>query len=193
MSQEEREFRLWETFRYYDTYNSRFTAEECAAIVALHQCNRLVESKISTAEGRTVRDSDIFWIPRAQGTDWIFARLWETITHYNLTYGFELADQMGQVQLTRYRPGQHYEWHMDLGSQGPSLRKITAVVELTPKGSIEGGGIEVFYGQSVENKIDLNAGDIVLFPSFVMHRAAMVTSGTRWSLVSWLNGTQPLR
>ena len=194
MSQKEPEyFRLWETFRYFDVYKSRFTAEECDAVVGLHRCTRLVPSKISTADGRAVRDSDIFWIPRTDGTDWIFDRLWNTVSAYNSGYGFELADQMGQAQLTRYRPGQHYEWHMDLGSHGPSLRKITAVVELTPRGSIEGGGIEIFHGQSVENKVDLNAGDVIVFPSFVMHRASMVTSGSRWSLVFWLNGMRPLR
>ncbi len=74
-----------------------------------------------------------------------------------------------------------------------SLRKITAVVELTSNNSVGGGGIEVFYGQSAINKVALEIGDIVLFPSFVMHRALMVERGTRWSLVFWLNGTRPLQ
>jgi predicted 2-oxoglutarate/Fe(II)-dependent dioxygenase YbiX len=74
-----------------------------------------------------------------------------------------------------------------------SLRKITAVVELTSNQARRGGGIEVFYGQSAENKVHLDVGDIVLFPSFVMHRALAVECGTRWSLVFWLNGTRPLQ
>jgi PKHD-type hydroxylase len=185
--------RLWETYRYFEIHKNRFAANECTKIIDLHQHNPLVRGKISTVEGRTVRDSDIFWVPRAENTDWIFNRLSATVSQYNATYGFELADEMGQAQLTRYQPGQHYEWHMDLGSGRPSLRKITAVVELTSQESRKGGGIEVFYGQSVENTVDLNIGDIVLFPSFVMHRASMVERGTRWSLVLWLNGTSPFR
>jgi PKHD-type hydroxylase len=194
MSQNEAEnCRSWKAFSYSDVYEGCFTVEECANIIALHRTNRMVQGKILNAEGHALRDSDIFWISRTAGTDWIFRRLWEAVGNYNLTYNFELADQMGQAQLTRYRPGQHYEWHMDLGSDGPSLRKVTAVVELTSQGSITGGGIEVFYGQPVGNKVDLDAGDVLLFPSFVMHRALPVTSGTRWSLVFWLNGTRPLR
>jgi predicted 2-oxoglutarate/Fe(II)-dependent dioxygenase YbiX len=73
------------------------------------------------------------------------------------------------------------------------LRKITAVVELAPKGLMKGGGLEIFYGESIENKVDLDVGDVVVFPSFVMHRASLIESGTRWSLVLWLNGTRPLR
>jgi predicted 2-oxoglutarate/Fe(II)-dependent dioxygenase YbiX len=183
----------WETYRYFAIHRNRFVGDECAAIIDLYRNNQLVRGKISTAEGRTVRDSDIFWIPRAEDTDWIFTRLQDTVSQYNAAYGFDLADEMGQAQLTRYRPGQHYEWHMDLGAGRPSLRKITAVVELTSRASRQGGGIEIFYGQSVENRLDLDIGDVVLFPSFVMHRASVVESGTRWSLVLWLNGTRPFR
>jgi PKHD-type hydroxylase len=185
--------RYWETYGYFATQRNQFAADECARIIELHQNSQLVRGVMSTVEGRSLRDSDIFWIPRAADTDWIFSRLWDTVSQYNATYGFELAEDMGQAQLTRYRPGQHYEWHMDLGAGQPSLRKITAVVELTSRTSKEGGGIEIFYGQSIENRLDLDIGDIVLFPSFVMHRALMVESGTRWSLVFWLNGIRPFR
>ena len=82
---------------------------------------------------------------------------------------------------------------MDLGSRQLSLRKLTAVVELASKDLMKGGGLEIFYGESVENKVALDIGDVVVFPSFVMHRASMVESGTRWSLVLWLNGTSPLK
>jgi PKHD-type hydroxylase len=184
---------LWNTYHYFQTYKARFTDSECKEIIDLHTRSHLVHGKILGTGNQTLRDSDIFWIPRTTDTDWLFSRLSDLVSLYNQRYGFELADDMGQAQLTRYRPGQHYEWHMDLGSGQPSLRKVTAVVELTCKQSIQGGGIEIFYGQSVGNKVDLDAGDVVLFPSFVMHRAVMVENGCRWSLVLWLNGTRPLR
>jgi predicted 2-oxoglutarate/Fe(II)-dependent dioxygenase YbiX len=188
-----KEPRSWETYQYFAIHRDRFAGDECTRIIDLHQNNQLVRGVMSTGDGRSLRDSDIFWLPRAADTEWIFSRLWDTVSQYNATYAFELADEMGQAQLTRYRPGQHYEWHMDLGAGRPSLRKITAVVELTPSASRQGGGIEIFYGRSIENRLDLDIGDVILFPSFVMHRASMVDSGTRWSLVFWLNGTRPFR
>jgi PKHD-type hydroxylase len=184
---------LWETYSYFELYKSRFDSKECAEIISLHRTKHLVPGRIPGNQGLTFRDSDLFWIPRLTNTEWIFYRVWDVVSLYNLKYGFELAEDMEQAQLTRYNIGQHYDWHMDLGSQQLSLRKITAVVELTSNESVTGGGLEVFYGQSVENKLDLDIGDIVVFPSFVMHRAATVDSGTRWSLVFWLNGTRPLR
>jgi len=98
---------------------------------------------------------------------------------------------MGQLQLTRYAAGQLYGWHMDLGSGAMSLRKISVVVELAG-GGYNGGGIEVFYGEGSGNRIALGQGDALLFPSFIMHRALPVQSGTRWTLVSWLTGPEPL-
>jgi predicted 2-oxoglutarate/Fe(II)-dependent dioxygenase YbiX len=68
-----------------------------------------------------------------------------------------------------------------------------AVVELATKGLTKGGGLKIFYGETLENKVDFEIGDFVVFPSFVVHRASLVESGTRWSLVLWLNGTKLLR
>src|SRR3954454_22300844 len=78
----------WETYRYFAIHRNRFVGDECAAIIDLYRNNQLVRGKISTAEGRTVRDSDIFWIPRAEDTDWIFSRLQDTVSQYNAAYGF---------------------------------------------------------------------------------------------------------
>jgi hypothetical protein len=136
--------RLWNSYQYFQTYKARFSASECQEIIGLHERAGLVRGKMLGAEGQTLRDSDIFWIPRNADTDWLFNRLWDIASLYNSQYGFELTNEMGQAQLTRYQPSQHYEWHMDLGSGQPSLRKITAVIELTSKQSIKGGGIEIF-------------------------------------------------
>ena len=60
-------------------------------------------------------------------------------------------------------------------------------------GQYQGGGTEVFYGEGRENRIALDQGDALIFPSFIMHRALPVLSGTRWTLVSWLTGPAPLK
>jgi len=125
-------------------------------------------------------------------TDWIFARIWEVASLYNSRYGFELFEEMGRLQLTRYAKDQLYNWHMDLGAGAMSLRKISVVVELAA-GGYDGGGIEVFYGERTANRIALGQGDALIFPSFIMHRALPVRSGTRWTVVSWLTGRAPMQ
>jgi hypothetical protein len=184
---------LWNEYNYCDLYKKQFTASECESIIDLHRRHGIVSSKMSSATGLTLRNSDLFWIPHVACTDWIFRRVWGIVTLYNSKYGVNLSEDMRQSQLTRYMPGQHYDWHMDLGPGQMSSRKITAVVQLTPQEPINGAGLEVFYSEAINNRINLDTGDVVMFPSFIMHRASVVQSGARWSLVFWLNGTSPLR
>jgi PKHD-type hydroxylase len=171
---------VWEAFNYCETFRNRFSTEECDRVIGLHHWQSVVHSLMSN------RDSHLFWIPRTVETTWVFARVWDVVMSYNSRYGFELSEQMGQLQLTRYDKGQSYDWHMDLGPGAMSLRKVSVVIELTADG-YEGGGIEVFYG-AASGRVALDQGDALVFPSFIMHRALPVTSGTRWSLVSWLTG-----
>ena len=176
---------MWGSFSYCEVFARRFSASECENIIDVHNHKVAMRSKIPG------RDSDLFWVPRTPETNWIFERIWQLATLYNGRYGFELSEQMGQLQLTRYAKDQLYNWHMDLGPGAMSLRKISIVVELAA-GGYNGGGIEIFYGEATNNRIALAQGDALIFPSFVMHRALPVQSGTRWTLVSWLTGTKHL-
>jgi PKHD-type hydroxylase len=183
---------MWEAFHYCETFAGQFNAEECERVIALHQGTGALQSRMPHGEGAFIRNSDLFWLPRTAQTEWIFARIWDLATLYNSRYRFELLGEMGQLQLTRYARDQLYNWHMDLGEGPMSLRKISVVIELAA-GGYDGGGIEVFYGEGTGNRIALGQGDALVFPSFIMHRALPVQSGTRWTLVSWLTGRESLQ
>ena len=162
-------------------------------IVSLHDGYSMVASKINYQSGGTIRDCNLFWLPRNHQTEWIFSRLWEVAKRFNEEYHFELSPEMGVAQLTRYTPGQQYNWHMDLGPKQASLRKISIVLQLSSNKDMQGGGTEIFYGDSIDNRLSADIGDVVVFPSFIMHRAATITSSVRWSLVIWLTGPRPFR
>jgi hypothetical protein len=183
---------MWEAFHYCEVFGGRFKAEECERVIGLYQGTGALRSRVPWGDSGFIRDSDLFWVPRRAETEWIFERLWEVATLYNSRYGFELSGEMGQLQLTRYAKDQLYNWHMDLGAGAMSLRKLSLVVELAA-GGYDGGGIEVFYGTGTSSRIALGQGDVLIFPSFIMHRALPVQSGTRWSLVWWLTGLKPLK
>ncbi len=184
--------RRWHQYGYYEIYRSQFSEEECRHIVSLHDRYDRVASKLGQSD-HPIRDCNLFWIPRNDRTEWLFDRLWQLGKHFNEDYGFEIAADMGMAQLTRYSPGQQYDWHMDLGPKEASLRKISMVVQLSSQEDISGGGTEIFYGDALDNQVHARIGDVVVFPSFVMHRASVVNSGVRWSLVVWLMGLQPFR
>ncbi len=182
---------MWEAFSYCEVFAGRFSAEECERIIALYQETGAHQSRMPRGDSSLIRDSDLFWVPRTTETAWIFERIWGVATLYNSRYRFGLSDEMGQLQLTRCAAGQLYDWHMDLGGGAMSLRKISIVVELAADG-YDGGGTEIFYGEGTNNRIALGQGDALVFPSFIIHRALPVQSGSRWTLVSWLIGLEPL-
>jgi PKHD-type hydroxylase len=184
---------VWDAFHYCEIFAGRFSATECERVIALHQGQAALRSLMPGGNAGSIRDSDLFWIPRTVQTQWMFDRVCEVASQYNARYGFGLCEGMGQLQLTRYSKDQLYNWHMDLGAGAMSLRKVTVVVELAAAGEYDGGGTEIFYGEGSNNRIALSQGDALIFPSFIMHRALPVERGARWTLVSWLTGPEPLK
>ena len=69
-----------------------------------------------------------------------------------------------------------------------SVRKLSMSCLLTDPSEFEGGNLQV---QTSDTPYDvkLEKGDIVIFPSYVLHRVSPVTKGVRHSLVAWANGS----
>jgi PKHD-type hydroxylase len=56
----------------------------------------------------------------------------------------------------------------------------------TPEVDFEGGDFSTF--MSKEINVPLKRGEILIFPSFIVHRVKPVTRGIRKSLVIWVTG-----
>ena len=100
---------------------------------------------------------------------------------------YELED----IVVLRYEDTDKYDWHLDIGDCSTSLRKITAIIQLSDEKDYEGGEFEF----SMSNdKGDDNCygsrkkGSLILFPSYLGHRVRPVSSGVRYSIVTWILG-----
>ena len=115
-------------------------------------------------------------------------------------------DYSESCQITKYGVGQYYGWHCDswdgpyekpddLNSHG-KIRKLSVTISLTEPNEYEGGNLEFDMRNQKDWEQDKTKairicneirprGSIVVFPSFVWHRVAPVTKGTRYSLVIW--------
>lgn len=94
------------------------------------------------------------------------------------------------IQFAEYKTNQHYNWHMDtfLLSGQPSDRKITVVCMLSDPSEYVGGCLQLkdLNGEIVAP--ELKKGDVIVFPSFLLHRVTPVGAGTRNTAVMWLHG-----
>lgn len=138
-----------------------------------------------------IRKAKVCSLYRRGGFGWVYARLWKAVQQANRDYfGFDVQGYDRGIQLIRYDGGgeDHYDWHMDLGKSNPR-RKISVVMQLSPEEDYEGGDLLLMYGHKTR-KGSRARGDLITFPSFVMHRVTPVTVGTRLSLVAWFVGPE---
>lgn len=112
-------------------------------------------------------------------------------------------DKMMKFQYIIYDKDSHFEWHPDgpfsfnLGEgfelpEDVTYRKLTLVMMLTPHEEYQGGEFQLFEPQThpanALMSFKMDAGEAILFPSFMMHKVAPVQSGQRRTLVAWFCG-----
>ena len=115
------------------------------------------------------------------------------ISANNDYFNYDLNHFDSGIQATKYEIGQNYGWHVDAGEgdgiNGKPLRKLSMSLVLNTE--FEGGELEIFDSSKHEVlTFNIDPGTVVIFPSWISHRVQPVTSGTRYSLVAWMNGPE---
>lgn len=147
-----------------------------------------------------VRSSDVKWITE----QWVYDLIWPYMQTANDLAGWKFDIKSAESgQVTRYKPRGFYSWHRDGKSDHLSkydmpknkfkhdyVRKLSMTVLLNE--DYQGGDFQ--FACSNKGKVNIEtptfnkAGSIIVFPSFMEHRVAPVTKGTRYSLVTWFLG-----
>ena len=169
------------------TIPALFSSDECTRIIALAQQQRGLAGTVDARADSNdpIRNSIVRFLYPDTGNEWFFARLDQAVSGLNAAYAFELQGFFEGVQVASYREGGHYGWHMDIGPDAFSTRKLSLSVQLSPEADYDGGELEFLVGEEVASRAQ---GTLIAFPSFLVHRVRPVTRGTRWSLVSWVAG-----
>lgn len=99
------------------------------------------------------------------------------------------------IQYLKYDEQDHFAWHNDMmvsDEEKPKTRKLSMTLMLSQVGEDYTGGTFEFQslraGNPAYKEIDLNYGDILVFPSTMEHRIQPITSGSRKCLVAWAWG-----
>lgn len=162
-----------------------FTSDECRRIIEIGEARPKVDGRIEE-QREAYRVSQIAWIEPHPDTHWLYHKLAVLFNKVNASFGFELLGLIDSPQYTVYGAGQHFDWHIDVGPGGASVRKLSITVLLTDGAEYEGGDLE-FLGV-IEQERPRTVGTAIIFPSFLAHRVTPVESGIRRSLVAWACG-----
>lgn len=135
------------------------------------------------------RSSKTSLIARTPMSEWLFKRVWERSKLVNLRYKFQLDCLEEPLQIIRYEASEQVDWHIDCGglASNGGRRKLSMSVQLSETTSYFGGDLE-FMGKEL-HPFARERGSMVCFPSFLSHRVTAVTSGVRYSLVAFVEGT----
>lgn len=177
------------------TQSKVFSKDECEEIIRLADDIGWQEATYATEQkntksykGNPIRDSKTVFIFPAENTFWLFEKMSKVIIDANqANFGFNLSGFVEGFQITKYEaPTGHYDFHIDKYDNG-IIRKISAIVSLSPKEDYEGGEF-VIKTSAEELHCVGNQGSIVIIPSYILHKVNPVTKGTRYSLVAWTSG-----
>jgi len=161
------------------------TTEECRAVIEHGERLQRMDGRVELGPEQ-YRVSHIAWIEPREETHWLFHRLGVLFAETNRHYGFDLVGFIEALQYTVYGPEQHFDWHMDLGPDQTSARKLSVTIQLSASGDYGGGRLEFLNAPSPDESRQIGAA--TFFPSYLAHRVSPVTSGVRRSLVAWACG-----
>ena len=152
------------------------------------------------AVDKKIRESLVSW----HNDQWLYDLIWPYMVRANDEAGWKYNITAGEtVQITKYKKGGFYNFHKD-GSQDHlsaydnpennwthgKVRKLSMSIMLNE--NFEGGSFE-FASYAKEDctvtPINAERGSVLVFPSWMEHRVAPITTGVRYSLVCWFVGT----
>lgn len=167
-------------------WEKAFTPEECQQIIKIGT-DRLLQ-KGTAVNNKEVRDSEISWLYSCDDMEWAYRRVTDIILSLNEQFfKFELFGLTEGMQFTKYTaPGGKYGAHIDRITGGLP-RKLSFTLQLSDPADYAGGDLQLHLGDDPVN-ISRSQGYVAVFPSYVLHEVTPVTSGTRYSLVSWVTG-----
>ena len=164
-----------------------FTPEECLQLIAelTPHLKPASVGALDPAQSAGIRKSSAVFVFPDKSTNWVFERLRKDTREINdAAYGFDVSQFREGFQFTRYEVGDYYGPHFDIGPGKLAERKLSLTVQLSAPEDYVGGELIIYPG-FVASK---DQGSMTVFPSFMCHDVRPVTTGVRYSLVSWLAG-----
>jgi len=166
--------------------------EDLSAIVDLMATANFREGTSSAgSEAKRVKNNHEMFISEAETqrlNNLVMGKLIKNPTYIATAF----ASRIAAPYYAKYSKGMHYGNHVDDPVMGPPNQRyrsdIAITIFLNKPDAYEGGEliINTAFG---EQKVKLNAGDAVLYPSSSTHRVAEVTDGERLVAITWLQST----
>jgi PKHD-type hydroxylase len=166
-----------------------FTPAMCERVIAIAEGvgfgrSLVYGEKGAPADDPNVRSSDSARISAERHREY-YAVIADVVRKYNTDHCRFSVTGLDALQVIRYRPGARFKMHSDVvGEVAGANRKISLILQLSDENDYTGGEL-VFADDSV---VPRTRGGGCIFPAWIPHEVLPVTSGLRYSLVTWAVG-----
>ena len=138
-----------------------------------------------------VRNTDVVFHPCKSDLGKFFKQNAKTVNKESEWF-FNIS-RIETIQILKYTEGSFYNKHIDLtvpsgAGYHQKQRKISCSLQLNSPSEYYGGEFILFYLNGDSVTIDLNKGDLLLFPSFIPHEVTNIVKGIRYSSTAWIEG-----
>jgi PKHD-type hydroxylase len=99
--------------------------------------------------------------------------------------GYCFPSHLVGVRANSYSVGEYYDWHVDMAHMNGKQTDMSFTLFLTDPADYEGGDLEAKYGTH-KVKVKGKKGQMVIYPTGVLHRVTEVTRGRRICIVGWV-------
>ncbi len=188
----------WNSFYYWKNVLDDKMIKDLTDMVYANY--KFEKGKTGTQELGNVTDSyrtnnrDIAYINPQPHSKWLYDLLFPLALEANeKAFHFDIDIVTDSIHYVIYpEDGGHLDWHMDVGAHGVNKRKLAMTVQLSDSSDYEGGDFQIWMGGEDYLTVPREKGDVIVFPSFCMHRVTPITRGERRCLVFWTGG-RPFR
>lgn len=169
-----------------------FTPEEAATMLEFAKTQKFEDGK-NTAFGRAklIKENEQLSVKNPQVAKWAEQIKLKFLTDPALR-AYCYPQEFVGLRLNSYKPDQQYDWHVDMGIMNAVRTDLSFTLFLTPKSEYEGGVLEINHGSHVI-KVEGDAGQVVVYPTGLLHRVTPVTSGRRVCFIGWLKSNIPVQ
>ena len=124
--------------------------------------------------------------PAAELTLAISNRISSALTSDPLVKSFTLVRKVHSLLVSRSCSGESYGWHVDNPYSRYGRRDLSFTCFLSDEDSYKGGSLIIQTGGQETKEFRLPPGQVVIYPSSMLHCVEPVVSGTRYVCVGWL-------
>ena len=187
----------WSTFYYFkNVFNDQMIQDLEKMVYANYEFSKGTTgvAELGLTSSYKTNNRDIAYITPQAHSQWLYELLFPLALEANQVFQFDIDTVTDPIHYVIYpEDGGHLDWHMDIGTMGVNKRKLAMTVQLSDPSDYEGGEFEIWTGGKDKfTTVPREKGDVIVFPTFCMHRVKPITKGQRKCLVFWTGG-RPLR